>query len=416
MNVLLNNAKITNINNSQSKEKTKKTKNYLSLFSNLESSKNRYLSENQRNLTQFNSKKIIKKESHSKNRTNIKNKNKAFLVSLNDNNILKLYSNLYTKSSKIVKNNKNNSKNKSHYLSKPQLEIEINNINNINNNNSQNKNNININPKIKKYKKNISEHDLISKILTSFNNSNFPKSTNNNINNKKNMANIRHASDTKLLRSSSGYSYINNMAQTNSYFNGNQSNNLGYISTWGNSPEMTNIIYKSPNKKNNNNNSNSKNKKRKNNKEPMVGKIIKNYKNNDLNCIFNMNVIPPISPINNIQDYFKNLYKIEYNSDYRIKKDRNNSKIKKDNHNIKRSHKERDMDRDRDREIKTKSNNDDYSQSKNTMTKTNESKFKKEKDSIENSKYSKDSPEEIHFYVITSIQNGKNMISNLNRK
>ena len=407
MNVLFNqnNTRIANINNSQSKEKSK---NYLSVFSNQESSKNRYLSENQRNLTQFNSKKIIKKESHSKNKSNVKNKNKAFLASLNDNNILKLYSNLYTKSSKIAKNNKNNSKNKSHYLSKPQLEIELNNINNANNSKY-----INTNPKIKKYRKNISEHDLVSNILTSFNNSNFPKSTNNKTNNKKNMAKTRHASDTKLLRSSSGYSYINNMAQTNSFFNGNHSNNLGYISTWGNSPEITNINFKSPNKKNSNNN-NNKNKKNKNNKEPMVGKIIKNYKNNDLNCIFNMNLIPPISPINNIQDYFKNLYKIEYNSDYRIQKDKNNNNIKKENHHIKSSHKERE--RDRDREVKTKSNNDDYSQSKNTMTKTNESKFKREKDSIENSKYSNDSPEEIHFYLITSIQNGKNMYCNLNKK
>ena len=408
MNVLFsqNNPKIANINNSQSKEKSK---NYLSVFSNIESSKNRYLSENQRNLTQFNSKKIIKRESQSKNKSNIKTKNKAFLVSSNDNNILKLYSNLYTKSSKIVKNGKNNSKNKSYYLSKPQIEIEINNINNINNSKNLNKN-----PKIKKYKKNISEHDLVSKILTSFNNSNFPKSTNNKINNKKNMAKTRHASDTKLLRSSSVYSYINNMAKTNSFFNGNHSNNLGYISTWGNSPEMTNINYKSPNKKNNGSNK----KKNKTNKEPVIGKIIKNYKNNDLNCIFNMNLIPPISPINNIQDYFKNLYKIEYNSDYRVQKNKNNSNIKKYNHNIKRSHKESDMDRDKDgeKEIKTKSNNDDYSQSKNTMTKTNESKFRKEKDSIENHKYCNDSPEEIHFYVITSIQNGKNMICHLNKK
>ena len=390
MNALFNqnNVKIVNINNSQSKEKSK---NYLSVFSNIENSKNRYLSENQRNLTQFNSKKIIKKESHSKNKTNIKNKNKAFLVSLNDN---------------IVKNNKNNSKNKSHYLSKPQIEIEINNINNSKNI---------TNPKMKKYKKNISEYDLVSNILNSFNNSNFPKSTNNKANNKKNMAKARHASDTKLLRSSSGYSYINNMAQTNSFLNGNHSNNLGYLSTWGNSPDMTNINYKSPNKKNNSNNNSNKNK---NNKEPMIGKIIKNYKNNDLNCIFNMNLIPPISPLNNIQDYFKNLYKIEYNSDYRIPKNKNNSNIKKENHNKKRAHKERvrDGDKDREKEIKTKSNNDDYSQSKNTMTKSNESKIKKEKCSIENNKYCNDSPEEIHFYLINSIQNGKNMICNLNKK
>ena len=400
MNVVFNqkNINFAKINNSQTREKTK---NYLSVFSNHETTKNRYLSENQRNLTQFNSKKIMKKESNSKNKSNVKTKNSAFLVSLNDNNILKLYSNLYTKSSKIVKNS---SKNKSHYLSKPQIEIELNNINNSKN--------INNNPKIKKYKKNISEHDLVSNILTSFNNYNFPRNANNKINNRKNLVKTKHASDTKLLRSSSGYSYINNMAQTNSFFSGNHSNNLGYISTWGNSPEMTNTNFKSPNKKKTN--YIDKNKKNKNNKEPVIGKIIKNYNNNDLNCIFNMNVIPPNSPINNIQDYFKNLYKIEYNSDYRIQKNKNNNNIKKDNHNQKESHKEKD--RDRDREIKTKSNNEDYSQSKNTMTKTNESKFRKEKDSIESNKFFNDSPEEIHFYIITSIQNGKNMINNLNKK
>ena len=145
MNVIFNNnSNKSHINKSQSKEKNK---NYIAVFSNLANSQNRYLSENQRNLTQFNSKKIIKRESHSKNRSNVKNKNKAFLASLNDNNILKLYSNLYTKSSKIAKNNKNNSKNKSHYLSKPQLEIELNNINNANNSKY-----INTNPKIKKRK------------------------------------------------------------------------------------------------------------------------------------------------------------------------------------------------------------------------------------------------------------------------
>ena len=51
------------------------------------------------------------------------------------------------------------------------------------------------------------------------------------------------------------------------------------------------------------------------------------------------------------------------------------------------------------------------------MTKTNDiSRIKKEKDSIDNVKYSNDSPEEIHFYVISSIQNGKNMENNLVKK
>ena len=159
-------------------------------------------------------------------------------------------------------------------------------------------------------------------------------------------------------------------------------------------------------------NSYNKNKNKKNSsKGPLIGKIIKNYKNNDLNCIFNMNLIPPVSPINNIQDYFKNLYKIEYNSEYRVHKNKNSGEYKKENHNnLKRN-------KDKDKETKTKSNNDDYSQSKITMTKTNESKLKKEKDSIDNMKYCiSDTPEEIHFYIINSVQNGKNMILKLNKK
>ena len=439
MNVLFNqnniNNKIGNINTSQTKEKNN---NYLAEFLNSEINKNSYYSENQRNLIKFNSqKKIRKKEIISKNKTHNDSKVNAFLL---DNNILKNFSNLIAKSSKFVRNSKTaKNNNKSHYLSKPQLEIEINHINS--NNASKNKSKI---ASSKKYKKNISEHDLINNLLTSFGNYNLPKGINNaninfnksknknrtkmkrentfdskikpNNNNNKNISKTRHASDTKLLRSSSGYSYINShLSQTNSFLSGNHSNHLEYISTWGNNPDMTNSNFanmiKSPNKKKDNKSKNKKN----GNKGPFIGKIIKNYKNNDLNCIFNMNLIPPVSQINNMQDYFKNLYKIEYNSEYRSKKDinKNNYDYKKyNNSNIKRS-----KEKEKDKETKTKSNNDDYSQSKNTMTKTNESKIKKEKDSIDNFKYCiSDTPEEIHFYIINSVQNGKNMIFKLNKK
>ena len=116
-----------------------------------------------------------------------------------------------------------------------------------------------------------------------------------------------------------------------------------------------------------------------------------------------MNLIPPATHINNIQDYFKNLYKNEY-SDNRYKKINN--------------HKKRSLvNEDKEKEKEEKINNDDYSHSKNTMTKTNDiSRIKKEKDSIDNVKYYNDSPEEIHFYVISSIQNGKNMENNLVKK
>ena len=420
-----NNTNITSTNNSQTKVKNK---NFLEIFSNLESNKNRHLSENQRNLTKFNSqKKIKKKDSLSKYKGQNDSKNNEFLVLLKDNNIFKKYSNIIPKTSKV---NKNKNKSNSHYLSKLQLKIEINNMNNSKKVNTNYK-------KIstsKKYKKNISEHDLVNNILSSFT-SYIPKSTNINPNfsskkkcsyeknkktksseniykdnltnpnkakNSKNMGRTRQTSG-KLLRSSSGYTYSNNnFAQTNSFFGGNNSNYLGYISTWGNSPNLTNCnfgnLMKASNQKDSNNNRNNKS-----NKGPIIGKIIKNYKNNDLNCIFNMNLIHPISPLNNIQDYFKNMYKIEYNNDYRVSKNKN----KKDNCNNVKRHKRR--------EIKTKYT-DDITQSKNTMTKTSESKTKKENYSIDNLKYFNDSPEEIHYYIISSIQNAKNMVSNLSQK
>ena len=446
MNVFNQNNANNNIINKNSSQTKEKNKNYLAVLSNLESNKNRFFSENQRNLTTFNSqKKFTKKEMNSKNKTNNDSKLNAILV---DNNILKNYSNLIAKTSKCARSSKTSkSNNKSHFLSKPQLEIEINNINS--NKVSKNISKITGN---KKYKKNISEHDLINNLLTSFGNYNFPKSTNNtNINfsskkklsydtnknknkakmkrdntfdikmkqnkSNKNISKTRHSSDTKLLRSSSGYSYINShLAQTNSFLSGNQSNHLGYISTWGNNPDLTNsnfanMIITSNKKKANNKHNKS------GNKGPIIGKIIKNYKNNDLNCIFNMNLIPPVSPMNNMQDYLKNLYKMEYNSEYRSQKHKNNIEYKKENNSNKKRN--NDKDKDKDKETKTKSNNDDYSQSKNTntMTKTNESKTKKEKDSIDYIKYCiGDTPEEIHFYIINSVQNGKNMMFKLNKK
>ena len=433
---------IHNINNNTGTNKSLSKEKKLNIFSAfyMGNNQNRYLSENQRNLTKFNSqKKISKKDNDSKNKNNNESKNKeAILVSFNSNNInninniiIKGHSNLFSKNSKVEKNNKN--KNKSHNLSKPKLEIEINNrknANNISKNYSKVANN-------KKYKKNISEHDLVNNILNTFTNSNFQNGLNINLNfsskkklnreknkiikkdskatdnrvSKQNKS--RHASDTKLLRSSSGYSNAkSNMAKTNSFFNGNHSNNLGYISTCGNNPDWTNINFGNVMRISNQKNSYNNKHKTKSSKGPFIGKIIKNYKNNDLNCIFNMNVIPPVSPINNFQDYFKNLYKIEYNNEYRVKKIKNSNKKERNNNlNIHKNKNERDT-----RE-KTRTNNDDYTTCKNTMTKTTDiSKIKKEKESINNIKYYNDTPEEIHFYVISSIQNGKNMVNNLNKK
>ena len=416
------NNNISSTNKSQSKEKKQ---NYLSVFSNIGSNQNRYLSENKRNIGNFNSqKKMREKETHLKNQNHNESKNNAFLVSFNDNIQLKNYSNLLNKNYKVIKNNKN----KSHCFSKPQLEIEINNINN----NSTNYSRVPTNNK--KYKKNISEHDLVNNILNTFTNGNFPKGVNIKLNfsskkklnydknkikqkgdtmdskkikqnkisskNTKNNSRTRHASDSKLLRSNSGYSYgnNNNLAQTNSFFNANHSNQIGYISTWGNNQDWNNnnfgnIIKISTQKKSS--------------KGPIIGKIIKNYKNNDLNCIFNMNLIPPVSPINNIQDYYKNLYKVEY-SDNRNKK--NNYEHKKNINNKKEETKD-------NKDTKTKGSHEDFTQSKNTMTKTSDySKIKKERDSIDNIRNENDCPEEIHFFYISSIQAGKNMEDNLNKK
>ena len=408
------NAIYNHINSNTSANKSQKRQKNKNFISFLENKENVYLSEKQRNLTKFNSqKKIKRKESYSNNKKNINNN--ALLHALNSNNInikLKNISNILTKN---LKSRKNSNSNKSPNLSKPNLEIEINN-NNISSNYSRKTNN-------QRYKKNISEHDLVNNILNTFTNCNILKGNNINLNfsNKKKCSydkkiikknkitdskklkknNTRHASDTKLLRSSSGYSYINNhLAQTSSFFNGNnlnQFNQMGYISTWGNNPDLSKNHFAdiiTNQKKNNHKQMN------KNNKGPIIGKIIKNYKNNDLNCIFNMNLIQPTSQMNNIQDYIKNFYKMEYNSENRNKRKKSNNK------------KESLFNEDKEKEEKIKIINDEYSNnSKYTVTKTSEISRNKKIIKINN-----DSPEEIHFYVISSIQNAKNMDKNLIEK
>jgi hypothetical protein len=410
---------MANLQRSHSKEKNQK---FISPFTNFSSNKNLnnnfILSENQRNINKFKSqKKQRQKDSYSKNLT--ENKHSTFFENNNINNIkLKNYSNLMIKNSKIMRNmnskNKAKIKNKSQSLLKPNLEIENpNNIDNISTNthsrlNTNNNNNTNN----KRYRKNISEHDLVNNILNTFTNYNFPKNinskinnytnysskkkinygknVNNNINSTKktmkqnsninNMNRPKTASETKLFRSSSGYSYINNnLFYTNSFFNGFNGdipNHLNYIPTWGNSPDFAN----------NNGNCNSK---QKNNKAPIIGKIIKNYKNNDLNCIFNMNLIPP-SSVNNIQDYFKNLYKVEYNNENRNKKHEKNIKKEKDNNS---------------EGINLKIINED-----------NKRIMGNKRNEIKNNKNWEESVEEIHFYYVHMVQSGKNLEKKLIKK
>ena len=379
------NANISNIPRNNSKEKMQK---YISSFSNfyINKNKNFLISDTQRNLAKFKSqKKPRQKDSYVKHFTennpqNFFENNKNYSLMRNNNNNSK---------SKL----KNKQKNKSHGLLKANLEIETNPSNNIDNISTKNNSRINTNNNNnKRYRKNISEHDLVNNILNTFTNYNFPKNlnpkinysnysskkklnynknksmNNNNItngikkptkstNNTGNINRPRTASDTKLFRSMSGYSYVNNnLFYTNSFFNGdnNQITNNNYIPTWSNNPEHNNKI--------------------KNNKGPIIGKIVKNYKNNDLNCIFNMNLIPPMSPVNNIQDYFKNLYKVEYNG----KKFEKSAKKEK----------EKDNDINDLKDLKDKKNKD-------------EKIF---------------SVEEIHYYYINMIQNGKKMEKKLMKK
>ena len=87
-----------------------------------------------------------------------------------------------------------------------------------------------------------------------------------------------------------------------------------------------------------------------------------------------MNLIPPMSPVNNIQDYFKNLYKVEYNG----KKFEKSAKKEK----------EKDNDINDLKDLKDKKNKD-------------EKIF---------------SVEEIHYYYINMIQNGKKMEKKLMKK
>lgn len=403
---------MANMQRSHSKEKNQK---FISPFTNFSSNKNPnnnfILSENQRNINKFKSqKKQRQKDSYVRNLT--ENKHSTFFENNYINNIkLKNYSNLMIKNSKIMRNlnakNKNKIKNKSQSLLKPNLEIENpNNIDNINSNTHSRLNTNNTNNNNKRYRKNISEHDLVNNILNTFTNYNFPKNINSKINNysnfsskkkisysknntngtkrqNNNITNInrpRTASETKLFRSSSGYSYINNnLFYTNSFFNGFNGdipNQINYIPTWGNSPDFSN----------NNGNFNSK---QKNTKGPIVGKIIKNYKNNDLNCIFNMNLIPP-SSVNNIQDYFKNLYKVEYNNDNRNKKHEKNIKKEKENNN---------------EGINLKIINEDNK--KINANKVNE---------IKNKKNWEESVEEIHYYYVHMIQSGKKLEKKLFKK
>ena len=102
-----------------------------------------------------------------------------------------------------------------------------------------------------------------------------------------------------------------------------------------------------------------------------------------------MNLIPP-SSVNNIQDYFKNLYKVEYNNENRSKKREKNIKKDKENNN---------------EGINLKIINEDNKRI--NANKINE---------IKNIKNWEESIEEIHYYYVHMVQSGKNLEKKLNKK
>lgn len=114
MNAIINkqNNNIINKDKIQNKDLNK---HHLSILSNTSNNQKRYSSDNQRNMTKFNSQRKV-------------NNNKDFLISLNDINNIKInnLSNLLVKTTKVIKKTNN----KKYSLSKPKLEIEINNKNN----------------------------------------------------------------------------------------------------------------------------------------------------------------------------------------------------------------------------------------------------------------------------------------------
>ena len=163
------NANISNIPRNNSKEKMQK---YISSFSNfyINKNKNFLISDTQRNLAKFKSqKKPRQKDSYVKHFTennppNFFENNKNYSLMRNNNN----------SKSKL----KNKQKNKSHGLLKANLEIETNPSNNIDNISTKNNSRINTNNNNnKRYRKYISDHDLVNNILNTFTNYNFPKNT-----------------------------------------------------------------------------------------------------------------------------------------------------------------------------------------------------------------------------------------------
>ena len=202
--------------------------------------------------------------------------------------------------------------------------------------------------------------------------------------NNKSLTHIKHSSEPKLIRSSSLYSFGNNVVQTNSFINENiKKNPLEYTSGG--------IISKKFNNKGN--------------------------KSLDLNGLFQLQLSPSMSPhnmhnINNIQDYLKYLYKHCGKKEKKFLKKGSNNIVKK----------KKIITEPKEKKYKTKIKHDEVVHKKNTSRSndiSNNDKIIEENYESNNDYYycdrcgekseNVDGPEELHFFYVNTIQNGKKL-------
>ena len=455
-------------NNKQCNEKNEnnnkiKEINIIPAFCDMKNNYYHYLSEKQRKATYSNSnQKEHKNVNNSQNNNHVHNDSNPHLH--NDNvpntacNIQQQNSNTnyFSKTTKLTKDPKNK---KSFSVSKHKIETEINFINNCNENNANyihiknlkniyNTNKLNTDNNITNItnnimnifgnynigkggicmKLNIGDHNNKNKSKNKNNDSkkkqkskekqkseNIEENIKKNIINNKSLLN-KQTSESKLIRSSSGYSFANNTGYTNSFLNGNtQYNPLGYISTGGNLTEnkFANFSNISGNRTN-----------QKISKKPVMGKITKTNKNIDLNGLFQLPMSPSMSPhnINSIQDYLKNLYKYHgKNTKKNINTYKNNAAQK--NKNI--IYKEKIITEPKDKKYRTKIKHDEIKIKKHSVSKSKD----KTSNKIEKSEQPKtpehlqknfcdncgkeerciDTPEELHYFYVANVQKGKKL-------
>ena len=193
---------------------------------------------------------------------------------------------------------------------------------------------------------------------------------------------------------------IYNKTQTKNYFSHNQINTLGNLFTTDNS------IYNNTdcNVINENNIRNDINRKYYNNRI---------YK--DVNAIntagFQLPVKPNVSPnnVNHIQSYFNNLYKKQNNKGNKENNTKSNKELQNKTNNIKFVEKNDIIEKN-----KELNDNNYYTYKNNFLINENGNNVISEKDNLKNKiindvKNKYDGPEEIHFYYVKVLQNGKLM-------